>query len=295
MSHTDFIFKQASGQLNRLIEDALKEDLGDIGDLTTSSIVPERVAGKGRLLLKEDGVVCGLPVVQRVFNTIAPDVSCAFSVSDGELLSNQTFLGHVEGSMKSILIGERTALNFLQRLSGIATRTRQFVEAVNGTGAKITDTRKTTPCLRFLEKYAVRIGGGTNHRMGLYDMILIKDNHVDTCGGIKSSVEHCLSYLKRIKKRIPIEVETRTPQEVAEALELPVQRIMLDNMDLPTMRHCVELINGQIEVEASGNITLETVRGVAETGVDFISVGALTHSFKALDISLNVVADSDAG
>jgi nicotinate-nucleotide pyrophosphorylase (carboxylating) len=274
--------------LDELIDEAFHEDLGETGDLTTLSTIPEKMQGKGQLKLKEDGVVAGLPVFGRVYQKIDPAVTCSFSVEEGMSLSSGSLLGNVEGSMRSILMGERTALNFLQRLSGIATATHRYVDAVKGTHAKILDTRKTTPHFRALEKYAVRVGGGSNHRMGLYDMILIKDNHIDACGGIRQAVERCVSYLRENNHNVQIEVETRTIEEVDEALTLPVQRIMLDNMDLPTMFRAVEKIKGKLEVEASGNITLDSIRAVAETGVDYISIGAITHSIKALDISFGV-------
>jgi len=277
-------------ELDTLIEHALREDLGEAGDLTTLSTIPVDSVGRGQLNLKESGVIAGLAVFSRVFQKVDPSVSVSFFVADGDGLESGTNLGHIQGPMRSILVGERTALNFLQRLSGIATQTRCYVEAVKETRARILDTRKTTPHYRILEKYAVRQGGGENHRMGLYDMVLIKDNHIEICGGITQAVQQCLSYLNKKKQKIKIEVETRTLREVEEALGLPVHRIMLDNMDQVTMRRAVEMIDGRVEVEASGNITLELVGAVAKTGVDFISVGALTHSVRALDISLAVVS-----
>jgi len=276
-------------ELDALIDHAFGEDLGEVGDLTTLSTISADSVGTGYLNLKEDGVIAGLPVFQRVLQKVDPKVAVSFSVEDGDSLICGTKLGQVQGSMRSILIGERTALNFLQRLSGIATQTRCYVEAVKGTDVKILDTRKTTPHYRNLEKYAVRQGGGENHRMGLYDMVLIKDNHIEICGGITQAVQKCLSYLTEKKLTCKIEVETRTLEEVGEALSLPVHRIMLDNMDQATMHRAVGMIDGRVEVEASGNITLESVAEVAKTGVDFISVGALTHSVRALDISLEVV------
>lgn len=279
------------GKIDPLIEDTLGEDLGELGDLTTDCIIPEGLIGRGEFVVQEKGIIAGIPVVQRVFSIVDKKLSCSFCTEDGMKVHSNLVIGTVEGKLRSILRGERTALNFLQRLSGIATLTARFVNAIQGTGVKVLDTRKTTPQLRFLEKYAVRQGGGENHRFGLYDMVLIKDNHIDTSGGITPAVKQCLHCLRKMNKDVWIEVETRTLEEVKEALELPVHRIMLDNMDLETMQKAVIEVGGMKEVEASGNISLEKVRAVAETGVDFISVGALTHSAGALNISLRIVSD----
>lgn len=275
-----------------LIENTLREDLGEIGDITTDTIIPENLIGKGKLITREEGIVAGLPVAERVFSKVDRNIVCMHEIEDGAHVMPDTVLGTVEGSMSGILKAERTALNFLQRLSGIATQTHLFVEAVRGTGVKILDTRKTTPQLRLLEKYAVRRGGGENHRFGLFDMVLIKDNHIDASGGITSAVENCLSKLKEKELSVKIEVECRTFEDVQEALELPIQRLMLDNMDVESMKKSVIQINRKVETEASGKVTLQNVRDVAETGVDYISIGALTHSYKALDISLIVIQKS---
>jgi len=276
-------------EIDPLIEGALKEDLKDRGDITTKAIIPRDMKGKGRFLVQEDGIIAGLPVVQRVFEKIDSELTCVFSVEDGTSVHSGMIIGEVYGSLASILKGERTALNFLQRLSGIATLTAQFVQAVQGTKVKILDTRKTTPQLRLLEKYAVRKGGGENHRFGLYDMVLIKDNHIDAVGSLKEAIERCLDTSEQGREKVKIEVETRTLEEVREAVKFPIDRIMLDNMDVKTIEKAVAEVNGKVELEASGNITLENIRVVAETGVDYISVGRLTHSPKALDVSLKLL------
>ena len=275
-----------------LIENTLREDLGEIGDITTDTIIPEDLIGKGKLIAREEGIVAGLPVAERVFSKVDRNIVCKYEVKDGTRVLPDSVLGTVEGPMSGILKAERTALNFLQRLSGIATQTHLFVEAVRGTGVKILDTRKTTPQLRLLEKYAVRQGGGENHRFGLFDMVLIKDNHIDASGGITPAVSNCLAGLKERKLNVKIEVECRTLEDVQEVLELPIHRIMLDNMDIESTKKAVMQINRKVETEASGKVTLQNVRDVAETGVDYISVGALTHSYQALDISLILIRKS---
>jgi nicotinate-nucleotide pyrophosphorylase (carboxylating) len=273
--------------INRLIEKALDEDLGT-GDYTTDSIIPASVSGGGKILSKQKGILAGLPVFFRAFETLDPNVRCEALVQDGSPMESNQILGIVQGSIRSLLKGERTALNFLQRLSGIATLTDAYVRAIQGTRTKILDTRKTTPLLRYLEKYAIRLGGGENHRFGLFDMILIKNNHVDAAGSVSTAVEQCLAFLKQRGLVLKIEVEARSLEEVEEALKFPIHRIMLDNMDVLAMREAVRRINGKVKVEASGNIRLDNVRAVAETGVDFISVGALTHSAPALDMSFRI-------
>jgi nicotinate-nucleotide pyrophosphorylase (carboxylating) len=241
-------------------------------------------------LCKEDGVIAGLEVVALVFALCDHGLTLAPIVRDGEHVQKGKQIATVDGSAKSILKGERTALNFMQRMSGIATMTRRFVDAVAGTHARIIDTRKTAPGLRVLDKWAVRLGGGVNHRFGLDDMVLIKDNHIVAAGSITKAVEACRKYLKAEDLNIKIEVETKNLAEVHEALRCHgVHRIMLDNFGLDEMRKALDVIAQQVEVEASGGVTLQTVRAIAETGVDFISVGALTHSVKGLDISLELL------
>jgi len=273
--------------IDPMIESALREDVG-AGDFTSDSILAAGVSGEGQVLAKQEGIVAGLPVFFRVFQILDPNVICELRIQDGSPVRSGQVLGTVRGSVRSLLKGERTALNFIQRLSGIASLTRAYATAVEGTGVKILDTRKTTPNLRFLEKYAVRAGGGENHRFGLHDMILIKNNHVDAAGGVSPAVSRCLAFLKHEGLDLKIEVEARSLNEVDEALRHPVQRIMLDNMSPGEMREAVRLISGKAETEASGNIRLDNVRAVAETGVDFISIGALTHSAPALDISFRI-------
>jgi nicotinate-nucleotide pyrophosphorylase (carboxylating) len=273
-------------RIARLVELALIEDIG-MGDLTSDAILDDEELGRAGIVCKEKGIIAGLEVAALVFQYADQSLSLTPGVADGQPVEIGQVVASIDGSAKGILRGERTALNFLQRMSGIATMTRAYVDAVAGTSARITDTRKTAPGLRVLDKWAVRLGGGVNHRFGLDDMVLIKDNHIVAAGSIRSAVERCRRYIESHNIRTGIEVETRNLAEVHEVLECNgVQRIMLDNFPPGQMRHAVELINHRIEVEASGGVTLGTVRAIAETGVDFISVGALTHSVRALDISL---------
>ena len=268
--------------VKKLIEKALEEDIGS-GDLTTTAILTGRETGAARAVSKGDIVIGGIDVFKEVFFTIDPSLVVETHFSDGRSAVKGDILACVSGSLKSILMAERVALNFFQRMCGIATLTRRYVEAVEGTGVKIMDTRKTTPTLRCLEKYAVTAGEGTNHRFGLYDQVLIKDNHITAAGSISRAVE-------KVKKTVPrgirIEVETKNLQEVREAVAAKVEIIMLDNMGIDAMKEAVSIIGGSALVEASGNVTLSNVRDIALTGVDHISVGALTHSAPAADISL---------
>jgi nicotinate-nucleotide pyrophosphorylase (carboxylating) len=270
----------------RLIEMALAEDLGDSGDVTSLSTLPEVLHLKGRIVAKADGIVAGLPVVEMVYQQVDPGVTVKRHVEDGVQVARGTLVCEIEGKGQSLLTGERVALNFLQRLSGIATLTHQFVEAAQGTRTKILDTRKTTPGWRSLEKYAVRMGGGQNHRIGLYDMVMIKDNHIDGAGSITKAVEAVRSYAPAA--HIPIEVEVRNLDELREVLPLKVDRVLLDNMSDAQMREAVQITDGQVPLEASGNMNLQRVAAVAATGVDYISVGALTHSAPALDLSMKI-------
>lgn len=263
------------------IRRALEEDIGN-GDATTNCIVPETATLKGRIVAKQNGVVAGLDIAKAVFLELNKDVNFNQFVTDGSEVEIKTVIATVEGPARALLTGERTALNFLGRMSGIATLTRQFVRAVSGTDAQILDTRKTAPGLRMLDKTAVRVGGGRNHRVGLFDMILIKDNHIDFAGSITTAVERARASATNLE----IEVETRTLEDVKEALNLGVERILLDNMTVETMKRAVALSSGRAKLEASGNITLQNVLDVARTGVDYISVGALTHSPKVFDVSL---------
>ena len=262
------------------IRRALDEDIG-AGDVTTDSIVPVDAVMRGQIIAKQAGIVAGLDVACGVYRMLDEKVSFETLVAEGIQVEDRQALALVSGRARALLTGERTALNFLGRISGIASLTRQFVEAVAGTRAVILDTRKTVPGLRALDKLAVRRGGGQNHRTGLYDMILIKDNHIDFAGSLAEAVRRA----RHASGRLEIEVETRTLKDVASALEQGVERILLDNMSPDMLRQAVELNAGRAKLEASGNITLASVRQVAETGVDFISIGALTHSAKVFDVS----------
>jgi nicotinate-nucleotide pyrophosphorylase (carboxylating) len=269
--------------LERIALAALAEDVGS-GDVTTEATVSENATCVARLLLKEPGVVAGLQVVEAVFRTLDQNASFELFAADGDRFEQPAELARVTGGTRAVLTGERTALNFLGRLSGIATLTRKFVDAIEGTGAEILDTRKTTPNLRALEKYAVRCGGGRNHRFGLDDGILVKDNHLRAAGGVRPAVE----LVRATGTSLPIEVEAETVADVREALDAGAGQILLDNMPPALMREAVQLVDGKAALEASGGVTLETVREIAETGVDFVSVGALTHSARSLDVSLEL-------
>ncbi|HHM23442.1 MAG TPA: carboxylating nicotinate-nucleotide diphosphorylase [Bacteroidetes bacterium] len=270
-----------------LIEKALEEDLGDRGDITSDAIFSSQV-GEARIVAKQEGVLAGAPVAAEVFRHVDGQTRVEFLLEDGSTFAKGDEIARIAGKVRSLLRAERTVLNFLGRLSGVATLTRRFVEAVEGTGCKILDTRKTTPAYRVLEKYAVRMGGGVNHRFGLYDMVLIKDNHIAAAGGVSQAVERVRSYLHSRGIASKIEVEVTSLAQLQEALALKVDRIMLDNMSLEEMRRAVEIAAGRVLLEASGNVTLERVRAIAETGVDFISVGALTHSAPVCDFSMRM-------
>ncbi len=263
-----------------IIRNALAEDIG-AGDITSETIIDKETKGKFHLVTREDMVVCGLPVVKMVFREMNKHIKVSLS-NEGKIRSKGEILAIIEGSALAILKGERVALNLLQRMCGIATLTRQFVNAVKGTNAKILDTRKTMPGLRIFDKYAVKMGGGVNHRMGLYDAILIKDNHIALAGGIREAIE------KVKKKKLPIEIECDTPAQVEEAVKLKVQRILLDNMKPSEIKNIVKK-NPKVEFEVSGGITLDNVREYAMTGAGYISIGALTHSARSVDIGLDML------
>lgn len=270
----------------RLVQIALAEDIGS-GDITSEATIPADRRARARLVAKSPGVICGLPVAALVFRTVDPDTAWEGLASDGDTATAGTPLAHIYGSARSLLAAERTALNFLQRMSGVATLTRQYVEAVAGTGVCILDTRKTIPGWRLLDKYACRIGGADNHRQGLFDMVLIKDNHIAAAGGIEAA----LAAVRRVweEGRIRIEIEVQSLSELERALACGgFHRIMFDNFSLDDLRRAVTLVNQRYETEASGGVRLDTVRAIAETGVDYISVGALTHSAPALDISMDI-------
>jgi nicotinate-nucleotide pyrophosphorylase (carboxylating) len=267
------------------IRRALDEDIGP-GDVTTNSIVRRDVSAVAQILAKQNGIVSGLAIAQAVFLMLDADMRLSSNASDGAEVKSQQVLIELEGSARAILTGERTALNFMGRMSGIASLTRKFVEAAAGSKAQILDTRKTAPGLRAIDKLAVRHGGGGNHRTGLYDMVLIKDNHIDCAGSIADAIR----LVSASDNHLEIEVEARNIKDVREALDLGVKRILLDNMSLEQMVEAAAINGGRAKLEASGNVTLRNVRRIAETGVDFISVGALTHSAKAFDVSLRWVS-----
>jgi nicotinate-nucleotide pyrophosphorylase (carboxylating) len=275
-------------QLEAVINAALEEDSGR-GDVTSEALIPPDLTGKATLLVKEKGVLAGIGVAERVFDTIDPTLDVNILINDGAAVKPGDIIAAITGSIISILEAERTALNFLQRLSGIASTTTQYVAAIKGTDAKIYDTRKTTPGLRALEKYAVRMGGGVNHRMNLAEAVLIKDNHIAACRAMGMNLKDIiLKARKTAPAGISIEVEVTNTHEAEEALKAGADIIMLDNMNIEEMKKVVKIVNGRVKLEASGNITLDNVRQAALTGVDIISIGALTHSYKALDISLEM-------
>ena len=272
--------------VDEIIELALLEDIGD-GDHSSLACVPENASGKATLFIKDDGILAGVDLAVRIFKKLDPTLIINVLLIDGTPVKKGDIAFTVVGSSRSILATERLVLNFMQRMSGIATQTHRIVSLLEGTNARLLDTRKTTPCIRYMEKWAVRIGGGENHRFALYDMIMLKDNHIDYAGGIKPAIEGTLRYLKETGKKLKVEVEVRNVDELNQVLEVGgVDRIMLDNFTPSELESALKLIPSNYETEASGGITLDTIREFAETGVDFISVGALTHSFKSLDMSL---------
>ncbi len=272
--------------LNDFIKNAFAEDVGD-GDHSTLASIPKEAQSQAVLKVKDTGVLAGIELALEIFACYDPILKVNVSIVDGASIKPGDIAFSVEGSSRSILTCERLVLNCMQRMSGIATKTQYLVKLLEGTSTKLLDTRKTTPNFRLLEKWAVKIGGGQNHRIGLYDMIMLKDNHVDMAGGIAQAINQTKEYLRASNKKLKIEVETRNLREVEEVLKIGgVDFIMLDNMDLVMMKEAVRLIGGRVKTEASGGITEQTLRAVAECGVDFISVGALTHSYKSLDLSL---------
>ncbi|MFW5822135.1 MAG: carboxylating nicotinate-nucleotide diphosphorylase [Tangfeifania sp.] len=268
-----------------LFELAYAEDIGE-GDITTNNLVPPGSGKKAILIAKEEGTVAGLPVAEMVFKKFDSNIEWNVKLPDGSKVKPGDVIVEFSGSYRALLTGERKALNFLQRLSGIATYAAKCMKEVEGFNVEILDTRKTLPGYRYLDKYAVRMGGASNHRFGLYDMVMIKDNHIKVAGGIQEAVKAIHS---KIPENIKIEVETTTPEQVQEAIDANVDIIMLDNMSSKMMKQAVKLINGRAKTEASGNMTLKRIRKVAATGVDYISIGALTHSVKALDISQRII------
>ena len=265
------------------------EDIGD-GDHTTLSCIPATAIGKSQLIVKENGVLAGVEVARQIFKAFDPELQMTVFITDGAEVKVGDVAFVVEGRIQSLLQTERLMLNVMQRMSGVATRTRQYVKMLEGTSTRVLDTRKTTPGLRLLEKEAVKIGGGVNHRIGLYDMILLKDNHVDFAGGIDKAILRAQNYLKEKGKDLKIEIEVRSFDELAQVMAIGgVDRIMLDNFSVENTRKAVEIIDGRFETESSGGITFETLRQYAECGVDYISVGALTHSVKSLDLSFKAL------
>ena len=272
--------------INEIIDNALLEDIGE-GDHSTRSCVPEAAQGKAHLLVKEDGILAGVELAEIIFHRFDPTLKLEILLKDGTPVKKGDIAFYVSGSSRSILSTERLVLNFMQRMSGIATQTNKIVAIIEGCNTKLLDTRKTTPGIRYMEKWAVRIGGGYNHRFALYDMIMLKDNHVDYAGGIIPAIQRANEYLKENNKDLKIEIEVRNETELTEVLSIGgVDRIMLDNFTPERISKVLPLIPSQYETEASGGITMDNIRAFAETGIQFISVGALTHSVKSLDMSL---------
>ena len=274
-------------KIERIIKAALKEDIAS-GDITTIATISKNIKARGNFLVKQNGIIVGLEIVENTFKIYDSTLKLKKKYKDGDKVKAGTIIAEVHGKAASILTVERTALNFFQRMSGIATYADQFAKKIKHTKAKIIDTRKTAPGLRTIDKFAIKLSGCENHRIGLYDMYLIKDNHIEVAGSITKAIEACKKNNSNNKTRFQIEVETKNLKEVEEALSCNPDIIMLDNFDLKSMRKAVKLINGKCKVEASGMVNLNTVKAIAETGVDYISVGALTHSVKALDISLEI-------
>ena len=278
-----------TNDFEKLISLWFAEDIG-AGDHTTLSCIPATAIGKSQLIIKEDGIIAGVEVAREIFKAFDPELKMTVFINDGTEVKKGDIAFVVEGKTQSLLQTERLMLNIMQRMSGIATRTREYVKMLEGTKTNVLDTRKTTPGLRLLEKEAVKIGGGVNHRIGLYDMILLKDNHVDFAGGIDKAILRAQEYLKEKNKNLKIEIEVRNFDELAQVMAIGgVDRIMLDNFSVENTRKAVEIIAGKFETESSGGITFNTLREYAECGVDFISVGALTHSVKSVDMSFKAV------
>jgi nicotinate-nucleotide pyrophosphorylase (carboxylating) len=272
--------------LTRFIEAALREDVGD-GDHSSLASIPAGAINKASLLVKDEGILAGVELARKIFEHGDPALELQIYIADGARIKRGDVAFTVSGSSRSILTLERLVLNCMQRMSAIATKTNHYVSLIAGTNAQLLDTRKTTPNFRLPEKWAVLIGGGKNHRIGLFDMIMLKDNHIDMAGGISAAINRTKDYLRATNRNLPVEIETRNLSEVKQVLDIGgVDIIMLDNMDVPTMREAVKMIGGRFKTEASGGVTENTIRSIAECGVDYISVGALTHSVTSLDLSL---------
>ena len=276
--------------IHQFISNALAEDVGD-GDHTSLATIPDGTIGKAKLLVKDTGILAGVELAIEIFNQVDSRLKVTVFLNDGAEVSPKDIVLEVEGDVQSILKAERLVLNCMQRMSGIATKTREIVDLIKGTNTKVLDTRKTTPGVRYLEKWAVKIGGGVNHRFGLYDMILIKDNHVDYSGGIRQAIENTHRYLEKLDKKLGIEIEVRNLEELEQVLQTGgVNRILLDNFNINDLRQAVNIIEGRYITEASGGITIDNIRQYAECGVDYVSIGALTHSVRSLDLSLKAVS-----
>jgi len=275
--------------IHSFIANALAEDVGD-GDHTSLATIPAGTQGKARLLVKDTGILAGVELSLEIFKQVDPSLKVNVLLQDGAEVKPKDIAFEVEGDAQSILTAERLVLNCMQRMSGVATKTHGIVDLLKGTNTKVLDTRKTTPGMRYLEKWAVKIGGGVNHRFGLFDMILIKDNHVDYSGGIKQAIQNTKGYLQKTGKKLAIEIEVRNLDELQQVLDVGgIDRILIDNFDLENLRKAVSMVGGKYETEASGGITIDNIRQYAECGVDYISVGALTHSVRSLDLSLKAV------
>jgi nicotinate-nucleotide pyrophosphorylase (carboxylating) len=277
--------------IHHFIANALTEDVGD-GDHTSLATIPEGTTGKAKLLVKDHGILAGVELAVEIFKQVDSNLKVDIFLNDGAEVKPKDIALEVEGDAQSILKAERLVLNCMQRMSGIATKTKEIVDMLKGTNTKVLDTRKTTPGMRYLEKWAVRIGGGVNHRFGLYDMILIKDNHVDYSGGIRQAIENTHSYLEKLNKKLAIEIEVRNLEELEQVLQTGgINRILLDNFNPNDLCQAVNIIEGRYITEASGGITVDNIRQYAECGVDYISVGALTHFVKSLDLSLKAIKE----
>jgi len=275
--------------IDDFIDLAIREDIGD-GDHTSLSTIPEDATGKARLIVKQEGILAGINIAELIFNKLDPKIQIEKYIEDGNPIKPGDIAFSVEGQVRALLQAERLVLNVLQRLSGISTETNRYVKKLEGLKTKVLDTRKTTPGMRLLEKMAVKIGGGENHRIGLFDMILIKDNHIDFAGGIEQAIERTINYLAEKKKDLKIEIEARSLSDIQKIMDIgSIHRIMLDNFTVEQTKDAVKLINRRYETESSGGITYDNIREYAECGVDYISVGALTHQIKSLDLSLKAI------
>lgn len=281
--------KEINAEIEELLDLAIIEDVGD-GDHTSLACIPEHLIGRAQLLVKEDGVIAGIDLAKVVFLKLDPDIKFEARLKDGDRIKKGDVAFIVEGNVIALLQAERLVLNLMQRMSGIATQTRKYVDKLEGLKTKVLDTRKTTPGMRLIDKYSVKTGGGENHRIGLFDMILIKDNHIDFAGGIENAISKTKAYLEKNHKKLKIEIEARSLDDVKKILTIGgIDRILLDNFSPAQTKEAVTIINGQVETESSGNITIDNIRDYAECGVDYVSVGALTHQIKSLDLSLKAI------